>query len=181
MKLAIKQNKTDIIMYISLVIAIAFGGFLVGRYAAPMPAKTETVKPLKASSTTQEGVLNSINEYRAEHGLPALARDNNLEVSAQKRADEIAACGRSCGGTHTRPDGTFFDSSINGNYMETGENIAECHGGTKKVIGAWEQSDLHNRNMLGTLGNADWGVIGVAQAWSESQYCNIVVAHFGRY
>lgn len=170
------------ILKLTLIMMLASTAWLIGFTFAPAiepePAPEQSHQPdIEVSVATQPGFIDLINEYRAGEGLSALNRDENLDQSAQLRADEIADCGRKCYG-HTRPTGAFFDTAITGNYAGTGENLAQCFNYPNDAMIAWINSDTHNANMLGQLGY-NWTVVGVGTAWDNNNSCHIIAVHFG--
>ena len=101
-------------------------------------------------------VVRLVNEERAKAGLPALTVDRGAASAAQVRAKEIE---RSF--SHTRPDGSSFNSALTEagvNFRGAGENIAYGQNSPEKVMEGWMNSSGHRANIL----NRDFTSIGVA-------------------
>ena len=100
-------------------------------------------------------VVRLVNEERAKAGLPALTVDRGAASAAQVRAKEIE---RSF--SHTRPDGSSFNSALTEagvNFRGAGENIAYGQNSPEKVMEGWMNSSGHRANIL----NRDFTSIGV--------------------
>lgn len=91
--------------------------------------------------------------------LSKLAYDYDLEKTAMKRAAEIAVYF-----SHTRPDGSDYDTAFTGTYSSAGENIAYGYSTASQALEAWKEADEkydgqgHRRNML----SDDFNVVGIA-------------------
>ena len=91
-------------------------------------------------------VVRLVNEERAKAGLPALTVDRGAASAAQVRAKEIE---RSF--SHTRPDGSSFNSALTEagvNFRGAGENIAYGQNSPEKVMEGWMNSSGHRANIL---------------------------------
>lgn len=171
-----KTKKTLKASAILLLVAISFS---LGRVTAPEQAQSSTHKPVRTSSHAEANIDSLVNQYRTDRGLHNLKTDARLINSAQIRADEIAQCGDDCF-SHSRPNGTFFDTAVSDVYIAEGENLAICFNTNELVLTGWQHSELHNDNMLDRLKGNRWEYIGTAEAWSDKANCNVVVAHFAR-
>ena len=111
-----------------------------------------------------EQVFRNLNEYRLSKGLSALVLDAGLTSAAQQRAIEAAIYT-----SHTRPDGTKFNSVIVEVYGKSGtsaENLAWGQTSASQVITSWKNSSGHNKNMLKT----DVTHVGVACVYVNGVY-----------
>lgn len=121
---------------------------------------SSTTTSTTTSLTTQNdakayanGVINLVNKVRAKKGLCTLKLDSSLSKAAFDRAREIVKLF-----SHTRPDGTSFDTIINGYGSSfVGENIASGQKDPTEVMTGWLNSLGHKANILKT----DYKDIGV--------------------
>lgn len=107
-------------------------------------------------------VVRLVNEERAKAGLPALTMDRGAASAAQVRANEIE---RSF--SHTRPDGSSFNSALTEagvNFSGAGENIAYGQNSPEKVMEGWMNSSGHRANIL----NSSYTSIGVGHYQNAS-------------
>ena len=107
-------------------------------------------------------VVRLVNEERAKAGLPALTVDRGAASAAQVRAKEIE---RSF--SHTRPDGSSFNSALTEagvNFRGAGENIAYGQNSPEKVMEGWMNSSGHRANIL----NRSYTSIGVGHYQNAS-------------
>ena len=90
-------------------------------------------------------VLDILNGYRRQNGLPALKMDGELLETAMFRAAETAIYY-----SHTRPDATDFSTALSNRFSQcvNAENIAAGHSSAQEVMTSWENSPGHNANML---------------------------------
>ena len=131
----------------------------------------------------REEIVNLTNALRREHGLPALAMDDDLMRAAQVRAEEAAA---NLAYRHTRPDGSDNDTVL----QHTGTLLLGENMGMKDLSGqsldelaalqvdSWEQSDGHCRNMLHTIYHSmgtgvaqdEYGMYYIVQLFTGGDY-----------
>lgn len=92
-----------------------------------------------------EQVFELVNQERKNAGLAVLEWDNNLEVGADVRGEEISKLFE-----HTRPDGSKFSTAITdkGHFRMFGENIARLYGSPESVMKGWMNSTGHKNNIL---------------------------------
>jgi uncharacterized protein YkwD len=92
-----------------------------------------------------------VNAQRAEHGLPPLTQDLQLNAAAQAHAEDM---GRRDLYAHTNPDGADPDSRIRASGFKertTGENIhwgVRGNGTPAKIVDDWMHSPGHRANIL---------------------------------
>jgi uncharacterized protein YkwD len=94
--------------------------------------------------------FDSLNNYRAQAGLPALAWSDTLYQGALIRAQEL-----SVNMSHTRPDGSSFSTifvevgaTSDVSTIWGGENAARCTSSGAETMDGWYASDGHRANML---------------------------------
>ena len=107
-------------------------------------------------------VVRLVNEERAKAGLPALTVDRGAASAAQVRAKEIERAF-----SHTRPDGSSFNSALTEagvNFSGAGENIAYGQNSPEKVMEGWMNSSGHRANIL----NSSYTSIGVGHYQNAS-------------
>ncbi len=100
-------------------------------------------------------MIELVNEERAKRGLSPVTEDSGVSAAAAVRAQEIT---RSF--SHTRPDGTSYNTVLNQSgvsYMGSGENIAYGQQTPAAVMNGWMNSQSHRDNIL----NGNYSKIGV--------------------
>ena len=135
------------------------GGMLPDQPGNPAPDQPGTDGSQDAFANE---VVRLVNEERAKAGLPALTVDRGAASAAQVRAKEIE---RSF--SHTRPDGSSFNSALTEagvNFSGAGENIAYGQNSPEKVMEGWMNSSGHRANIL----NGNFTKIGVGHYKSAS-------------
>ena len=135
------------------------GGMLPDQPGNPSPDQPGTDGSQDAFANE---VVRLVNEERAKAGLPALTVDRGAASAAQVRAKEIE---RSF--SHTRPDGSSFNSALTEagvNFSGAGENIAYGQNSPEKVMEGWMNSSGHRANIL----NSSYTSIGVGHYQNAS-------------
>lgn len=112
---------------------------------------------LPSETNQDEGraaVLCLLNKERAKRGLPALAEDGQLEIAAQKHAEDM---GQRNFFAHRNPDGLSPQHRISAAGFRgrtTGENILWAGGGHPAspagAVDSWMHSPGHKANILRT-------------------------------
>lgn len=105
-------------------------------------------------------VIQLLNAYRVEQGLPELAKHDVLTEAANIRGYEVSYLF-----SHTRPNGSDFyyvSDEFFTYFTSLGENIASGQTTPEMVMEGWKNSPGHNANMLG-----DFSSVGVACFVSE--------------
>ncbi len=132
-------------------------------------------------------ITDYINDYREENGLNRLENLWFMNVASEVRAEE---CSESF--SHTRPDGSSFDSVYDDLYKNefmigtTGENIImtstlnskSLSNTANELVEMWKESPGHNTNMLGKAYNyigvgvyfLDTSAYGIC-IYSTTQFC----------
>lgn len=135
------------------------GGMLPDQPGNPAPDQPGTDGSQDAFANE---VVRLVNEERAKAGLPALTVDRGAASAAQVRAKEIE---RSF--SHTRPDGSSFNSALTEagvNFSGAGESIAYGQNSPEKVMEGWMNSSGHRANIL----NSSYTSIGVGHYQNTS-------------
>lgn len=93
-------------------------------------------------------VLEQINIYRAEAGVPELAMDEGLCAVASVRAFEISALW-----SHTRPDGRDYKTVLTDygyGYGAAAENLVYVTGGADAaaIVAKWMSADSNRSSLL---------------------------------
>lgn len=129
---------------LSVAIALLIvGSFFFSSEFNPFASKLRAI----ADISTQE-LLIFTNEKRAENGLPALVRDEQLEDAANMKADDMFAKNY---WAHNAPDGTtpwVFIKAAGYEYIYAGENLARGFSDSQDVVNAWMASPEHKKNLL---------------------------------
>ena len=143
------------------------GGMLPDQPGNPAPDQPGNPAPDQPGTDGSQDafaneVVRLVNEERAKAGLPALTVDRGAASAAQVRAKEIE---RSF--SHTRPDGSSFNSALTEagvNFSGAGENIAYGQNSPEKVMEGWMNSSGHRANIL----NSSYTSIGVGHYQNTS-------------
>ena len=114
--------------------------------SSPQPAATPD-----PSALIEQRIGDLINGARAEHGLPPLARSDELALAARRHSTDMA--------THGFFDHAGSDGSTPGEritlagyaWRACGENIAAGYLTPEDVMGAWMGSDAHRDAILSDL------------------------------
>ncbi len=108
----------------------------------------------------KQTVVSETNRERGLVGREPLVPSRELEVAAQKHADNMARQGIL---SHSLDGRGFMDRAIAEGYQFSagGENIAEGAFSSRDVVGMWMRSPGHKENML----SADYSEIGIGTAW----------------
>lgn len=115
-------------------------------------------------------LFGEINNYRVKNGLNKLALDSELCKMAYLRAKEQNTLQG-----HNRPDGSKYYTILDEygyNYFGCGENISFGKNVTvSSTFERWENSDLHNQNML----ESRWTKAGIGMHRNVDGSYNIVI------
>ncbi len=129
---------------LTLVIAILIvSSFFFSSGLNPFPNNLRVF----ADISTQE-LLNFTNEKRAEYGLPALSSNSQLEMAANKKAEDMFAKNY---WAHNSPDGItpwYFIKEAGYDYVYAGENLARGFTDSRDAVNAWMASPGHRENLL---------------------------------
>lgn len=108
----------------------------------------------------KQTVVSETNRERGLVGREPLVPSRELEVAAQKHADNMARQGIL---SHSLDGRGFMDRAIAEGYQFSagGENIAEGAFSSRDVVGMWMRSPGHKENML----SAEYSEIGIGTAW----------------
>ncbi|AFL73356.1 CAP domain-containing protein [Thiocystis violascens] len=111
---------------------------------------------------TEAELIAAHNQFRAAHGLGALAQNAQLTAAIAGHLAWLKA--ENSGISHTGDGGSQpLDRAIAAGYegagaTSAGENLALGHATVALVMAAWENSPAHYANLV----HADWADIGVA-------------------
>jgi uncharacterized protein YkwD len=121
-----------------------------------------------APSGAEGALVGGINNFRASHGLPALAVHSNLVSKAREWAAHMASggCGRGANGTPNICHSSLSDG-ITVRWSKLAENVGMVspRSNVSGMEGAYEQSPPHAENMLD----------------NQMQYVGVGVAYVGDY
>lgn len=102
---------------------------------------------LPEDATLAEQIFLLINDEREKQGLDDLDYNEDLQNAVDIRVKECATLF-----SHTRPDGTYFDTAaVDIDYTHLGENLISCddHNVTaQQLVEAWMNSKGHRENIL---------------------------------
>jgi len=102
----------------------------------------------------EKKILELVNKERKTAGLNPVKSSQGLNDAAQVRARELTESF-----SHTRPNGSAYDTAIKIPYMVSGENIAIGQKTPQQVMEAWMNSPGHRDNIL----NPYWTIRAVPQ------------------
>lgn len=133
----------------------------IGWYGVATSTSENTTQTVNLTAI-ESNFLTIINNYRSQQGLSSLSPSSALTQAADIRNNEIETSF-----SHTRPNGSFFDSVLTdigfSNYLTAGENLVQTSNGTASdyeiaeyAFTLWQNSPGHNANMLG-----DYDQIGI--------------------
>lgn len=137
---------------------------------APATKPVSTTKPAPATAPVSSNasfakeVLRLVNIERDKAGLSHLTTNSTLTAAADKRAQETKQSF-----SHTRPNGTGFQTALNEYgvaYRTAGENIAYGQKSPQEVVTGWMNSPGHRANIL----NANFNKIGIGVYQSNGVY-----------
>ena len=122
--------------------------------------KPDTQNPTPPSTDQNRSyaqqVIDLVNDERSKAGLSAVTEATDVSAAAAIRAQEITS-----NFSHTRPDGTYYNTVLDQSgisYWGSGENIAYGQKTPAEVMNGWMNSQGHRANIL----NASYTKIGVA-------------------
>jgi Uncharacterized protein with SCP/PR1 domains len=104
--------------------------------------------PALASDITRESVVAAMNDYRAQHHLPALREDVHLDAAAGDRMKDMEDQGY---WAHESPNGRspFVWLALRGyQFHYAGENLATGFETTELLVAGWMESHGHRDNIL---------------------------------
>ena len=111
----------------------------------PEPEPSDSPEPDIENELAKE-LFYMTNTARIENGVSSLNYKFDLQKAADLRAKEAAEKF-----SHTRPDGTNFDTAIDIDYKLCGENIVKAESpkvAAKLLFDAWMNSEGHKDNIL---------------------------------
>lgn len=136
---------------------------------------TQDTEITHAGSDRSEA-LRQVNAWRAQHSLPALEQNSQLEAVSQDMADHIAS--RDSLQT-PRHSGSSLSSRLRTKgyqYAAAGENLGAGQSNVTDVINGWKNSRGHNRNLL----NPNVTQMGIARTRrADGTYHNFWVITLG--
>ena len=92
-------------------------------------------------------LVNSINAYRAQHGLPAMIYSPELQAAAKRHASDMA---RHNSLNHTGTDGSSFSMRArDAGFAMSGGGEIIAQGSEGEAVSMWSRSPGHNAQMLG--------------------------------
>ena len=91
-------------------------------------------------------IFNLTNHERVSNGRAALSYNNDCQSAADLRAKESSAIF-----SHTRPDGSKFDTAITVDWQTAGENLIKVDvpiATPDVIVAEWMNSEYHRMNIL---------------------------------
>lgn len=128
-------------------------------------AKISTPEETTPYMNFRNEILTRVNNERAANGLKPLSMNFELNKAGDVRAKEIVTRF-----AHTRPDGTFCFTALDGlnlpYYSYMGENIASGFPDPSSVMTGWMNSPTHRENIL----NTNYKYVGIGVVYSGGKY-----------
>lgn len=101
-----------------------------------------------ATNVSQQGLLEATNQQRHNHGKNALILNEELDMAAQAKADDMT---RRNYWSHNTPDGKepwVFINKAGYSYVKAGENLAYGFLDSNSTVDGWMNSEHHRDNLL---------------------------------
>lgn len=137
-------------------------------YADTLVATENSEDNLIQSAIT---VFNAVNAQRVAMGIEAVEWDAELYSAACLRAQEASVLW-----SHTRPDGTMFDSAIISPWIWRGENLAwQKNGLDADIVQWWIESPSHYEVMM--YAGFTKGAVGVYHCDGKTYYSLLLVGN----
>lgn len=130
------------------------------------------------AAVVQSEIIALTNEQRSLNNAGSLTENALLNLSAQAKADDMAARGYF---SHKGPDGKAPWAWIEASgydYQYAGENLAVRFVDSKDVISGWMASPTHRANIVKSS-YTEIGV-GIAQGMYKGEPATFVVQHFAK-
>lgn len=136
--------------------------------------------------TLNHYLFDLINQYRAYHGLNKLVWDSTAARGSAIRAKEATTTW-----SHTRPDGSAWNTAIPSNdskYRSTGEALGqiyysskltkeEAYTNAKRQLENWKNSPPHNAILLHSLNKQQWASVGTAYGSNGYLVCQFLIEY----
>jgi len=122
--------------------------------AAPVHADTATVNcdvpdSLLGVDAEEQAFLDGLNAYRAQNGLSRLQIDPSLQRAAAWKAVDMASNHYTAHDDSFRTwDQRFRDCGYGSPYAFMAENLAGGYPTGAQTLNQWENSPVHNENLL---------------------------------
>ncbi len=128
---------------------------------------------------SRRSVLESMNAYRADHGLAPLREDPRLDSAAEDRVRDMEEMGY---WSHQSPDGRspFLTLKPRGyEFTNAGENLAAGFETTELLVASWMESKGHRDNILSPIFE-DCGIAVIDGSTTGPATGRSIVVIFGR-
>ena len=131
-----------------------------------------TPEPPATLPSQLNGIDIQINKIRSQNGLKPLKLSNELNKSAQYKADDMESRDYF---DHIPPTGESIRTQFiwQVDYEHFGENLAKCYPTTQEAVNAWVESSTHYKNIVG-----DYEYFGFGTYTKDG--CTVIVNHFKR-
>lgn len=131
-----------------------------------------------ASNINVQALLDETNAVRQKNGLKPLTYNSELELAAQRKANDMFTEDY---WAHVSPSGVKpwdFIIAAGYDYEYAGENLAKNFSNSDEVVTAWFNSSSHRDNLL----NANYDEVGfaVVNGELEGYETTLVVQMFGK-
>jgi len=133
----------------------------------------------RPTTITRQSILDSMNAYRADSGLPPLREDARLDHAAEDRVRDMEEMAY---WNHESPDGRspFLWLKPRGyNFSNAGENLAAGFETTEVLVSSWMESKGHRENILSNVFE-DCGIAIIDGSTTGPATGKSIVVMFGR-
>jgi hypothetical protein len=133
-----------------------------------------------ATSMNVNGLLQSTNNHRANHGRVGLKIHQALNSAAQAKANDMITRNY---WSHNTPDGQepwFFVSAAGYKYEKAGENLAYGFLTSSDTVAGWMNSSSHKQNMLDSAYTEVGFGFANSSNFNGSGQQTVVVAMYGK-
>jgi uncharacterized protein YkwD len=131
--------------------------------AAPLSTNCDVDPSALGADDEEQSALDQTNAYRAAYGLQPLQVSYTLTVTAEWKANDMAARHYADHNDGFRTwDQRFHDCGYNYPGAWFGENLARGNSTGYATLMQWENSPLHNENLL----DANYSAIGIKRVHS---------------
>jgi hypothetical protein len=140
------NHRARILHHQSLAVLVAF--LLFASFFFPSSLNPLSAKIGAFADISFKELLNYTNQERRSQGLQPLTDNPQLDLAAQRKAEDMFAKNY---WAHNSPEGTTPWSFISGagyDYVYAGENLARGFTSAKDVVNAWMASPDHRANIL---------------------------------
>jgi uncharacterized protein YkwD len=170
------NSRYSVAILIAIVTVMSPPLTLLAKSPVANASESNNISAVIARSDAEVYYLNSVNNLRAERGLPPMVIDARLTASAVKKSNDMVIQKY---WEHYAPNGTSFSDFIWGDSpkaIHVGENLARCFVTRNDAFKALVASPTHYAIMVGSFTN-----LGVSEVKDTASGCTYTTMHFSDY